>query len=87
VSVRVRAISAGGDGLRLKLNLREYEHLVGDISYPTFPLLQAGEVSDVAFDFENRRERRAFSFHLFGEGKDAAVQIEEFNVTVDRHGS
>jgi len=87
VSMRIKAVEAGDDGIQLKLNLRQYEHLVTDISYPPFPLLHTGEVTEIAFDFDNHKERRAFSFHLFGEGRDAAVKIEEFNVTVDRRGS
>ena len=87
VSMRIKAVEAGDDGIQLKLNLRQYEHLVSDISYPPFPVLRVGEVAEIAFDFDSPSARRAFSFHLFGEGKDAAVKIEEFNVTVDRRGS
>jgi len=87
VSIRVKAVKAGDDGIQLKLNLREYEHLVTNIDYPSFPLLHAGDVTEIAFDFDNPRTRRAFSFHLFGEGANAIVQVEEFSVTVDRSDS
>jgi hypothetical protein len=87
VSVKVKAVEAGDGGVRLKLNLRQHEHLVTDIAYPPFPLLHTGEEAVIAFDFENTKARQAFSFHLFGEGKNAAVKIEEFSVTVDRRGS
>jgi len=86
VSMRVKAVEVGEGGIQLKLNLRQYEHLVTDIDYPSFPILHIGEEAEVAFDFDNPKARQAFSFHLFGEGRDAAVQIEEFNVTVDRGG-
>lgn len=86
VSVRIKAVEAGDEGIQLKLNLRQYEYLVTDIDYPPFPLLRSGDVATIAFDFTNPKARQAFSFHLFGEGKDAAVKIEEFNVTVDRRG-
>jgi len=86
VSMKIKAVKAGDEGIQLKLNLRQFEHLITSISYPPFPLLHAGEVTEIAFDFDNPEARQAFSFHLFGEGKDAAVQIEEFNVTVHRQG-
>ena len=85
--MRIKAVEAGAEGIQLQLNLRQYEHLVTDIDYPSFPVLRAGEVAEIAFDFENPQPRQAFSFHLFGEGRQAAVQVEEFNVTVDRRGS
>lgn len=85
VSMRIKAVEAGKEGIQLKLNLREYESLVTDICYPQFPLLHTGDVATIAFDFKNPKARRAFSFHLFGEGKDAAVVVEEFDVTVERH--
>jgi hypothetical protein len=87
VSVRIKAVQAGAEAVQLTLNLRQYEYLVTDIAYPPFPLLHAGEETEIAFDFDNPEARQAFSFHLFGEGRQAAVQIEEFNVTVDRRGS
>ena len=87
VAVKVKAVEAGDGGIQLKLNLRQYEYLVTDISYPPFPRLQTGQEAEIAFDFYNPKPRQAFSFHLFGEGRDAAVQIEQFNVTVDRRGS
>jgi hypothetical protein len=82
VSMRIRAVEAGQEGVRLRLNLRQFEHLVTDIDHPPFPVLQAGDEAEIAFDFENLKARQAFSFHLVGEGRDAAVQIEEFNVSV-----
>ncbi len=86
VSMKIKAVKAGEEGIQLKLNLRQFEHLITSISYPPFPLLHTGEIAEIAFDFDNHEARQAFSFHLFGEGKDAAVQIEEFNVTVQRQG-
>jgi hypothetical protein len=86
VSMRIKAVEAGQGGVRLTLNLRQWEYLVTDIAHPPFPVLQAGQEATVAFDFDNPEARQAFSFHLLGEGKDAAVQVEEFNVTVDRRG-
>lgn len=82
VTIRVRAIQAPDDGVQLKLSLRQWENLVTDISFSDFPLLRAGEESTLEFDFDNPEDRKAFSFHLTGEGKESAIQIDEFNVTV-----
>ena len=82
VSIRVRAVQAPVDGVQLKLSLRQWEGLVTDISHADFPLLHTGEESTLEFDFDNPEDRQAFSFHLTGEGKESAIQIDEFNVTV-----
>ncbi len=85
VSIRVLALQASEEGLQLQLFLRQNEHPVSDIAYDTFPTLFAGEEGRVEFDFINAEARQSFSFHLVGEGKDAAVQLEEFNVTVEQN--
>lgn len=53
-----------------------------DTSYADFPVLHAGEESNLEFDFDNIKACKAFSPHLTGEGKESAIQIEKFNVTV-----
>jgi hypothetical protein len=50
-------------------------------------VFHTGEEGGIEFDFENPKERKSFSFHLVGEGKNASVQMLEFNVTVDRRGT
>ncbi|MHB8790612.1 MAG: LTA synthase family protein [Desulfobulbaceae bacterium] len=82
VSIRVKAIQAQENGVQLKLSLRQWEHLVTDIPYSDFPLLHTGEETTVEFDFVNPVLRESFSFHLTGEGRQSAIQIKEFNVTV-----
>ena len=84
VSIRVVALQASEDGLQLQLFLRQNEQLVSDINYDSFPTLYSGEEGRVEFNFVNAEARQSFSFHLVGEGKDATVQLEEFNVTVEQ---
>jgi hypothetical protein len=84
VSIRVKAVQAPKNGIQLKLFIRQYEILTDNIPFPEFPVLHTGEEGGIEFDFENPKDRKSFSFHLVGEGKNASVQMLEFNVTVDR---
>lgn len=86
VSIRAKAVEAPETGIRLKLFIRQYEILTTDIPYPEFPVLHAGETGGIDFGFENPKEKNSFSFHLVGEGRNAAVQLLEFTVRVDRRG-
>ena len=86
VSIRVKAVQAPENGIQLKLFIRQYEILTTNIPFPEFPVLHTGEEGGIEFDFENPKDKKSFSFHLVGEGKNASVQMLEFNVTVDRRG-
>ncbi len=86
VSIKLKVLEAPKESVHLKLNLRQWEHLLDDIPHGEFPALHAQEESKLEFSFVNILPRRAFSFHLLGEGKDSIVQIEEFNVIVDKWG-
>ena len=83
VSIRVKMLQAPPEGVRLKLILKMWEHTINSIPLPEFPILRAQEEGTVEFSFDNPEERRSFSFHLLGEGKDAVVQMEEFRVSVE----
>ena len=87
VSIRVKAVQAPENGIQLKLFIRQYEILTRDIPFPEFPVLHTGEEGGIEFDFENPKDKKSFSFHLVGEGKNASVQMLEFNVTIDRRGN
>lgn len=84
VDIRLRVVKAPADGIQMNLNMRVFEQLVTHIPYPKFSLLRAGEEGHIEFDFYNPKTLQAFSFHLFGEGPDTAVQIDRFAVTIDR---
>ncbi|OHB33828.1 MAG: hypothetical protein A2X84_10585 [Desulfuromonadaceae bacterium GWC2_58_13] len=83
VSIRVKMLRAPAEGVQLKLILKMWEHTINSIPFPEFPLLQAQEEGKLEFTFDNPEARQSFSFHLVGEGKDASIQMEEFNVTVE----
>ena len=84
VSIRIKALKASAEGIRLQLFMRQFEKLVGGIDYSPFPVLHAGEEGRIEFDIDNPTARQSFSFHLVGEGKDAEIRLEEFDVTINR---
>jgi len=84
VAIRIKALQTPSEGVQLKLTMRQFENLVGDIDYPPFPVLHAGEEGKIEFDIDNPQARQSFSFHLIGEGKDAEIRMEEFNVTINK---
>jgi hypothetical protein len=84
VDIRLRAVAAGPEGIQPKLTLREFEHEVISIPYPSFPLMREGEEARIQFDFTNKKERNAFSFHLTAEGRDASIRFEKFEVVIER---
>lgn len=85
VAIRIKALAAGDAGIQLKLILREFEQEVKDIRHPAFPLLREGEACDINFSFDNQKSRKAFSFHLVGEGAGNVIQMEKFEVAINRH--
>ena len=87
VDIRLKALQAPPEGIQMKLTLRQFEKEVGDIDYPQFPLLHAGEEGHIQFDFQNPKARQAFSFHLVGEGRNSSIQMQKFAVTIDREKS
>jgi hypothetical protein len=86
VSIKVKVLQAPEEGVQLRLALKQWEHPLADIQHDRFPLLHAREEGGIEFSFENTLPRQAFSFHLLGEGKDAVVELEQFDVTVDSRG-
>ncbi|MDH4319388.1 MAG: hypothetical protein OEV64_13430, partial [Desulfobulbaceae bacterium] len=71
------------EGVQLWLVLKMWQRNINDIQYPSFPLLHAQEEGKLEFSFDNPVAKQSFSFHLLGKGKDASIQMEEFNVTVE----
>jgi len=83
VSIRVKVLQAPAEGVQLGLVLKMWEGTINSIQHPEFPLLHAQEEGQLAFSFDNPVARQSFSFHLLGEGRNASIQLEEFNVTVE----
>ena len=76
-------LQAPAQGVRLTLGFKQWEGAINSIKHPEFPLLHAGEEGKLDFVFDNPVARQSFSFHLLGEGKDATVQMEKFDVTIE----
>jgi hypothetical protein len=87
VSIRLTAPPDNGGDVQMRLTLRSWEKEVGGIDYPPFPVLKAGESTALEFEFENPRQMRSFSFHLFGQGVDSRIRIDEFTVKVTPRAS
>ncbi len=84
VDIRIKAVTAAENGVRLRLVMRQFEHEVGGIEHPDFPLLRQGEECRVRFGFDNPEARKSFSFHLVGEGRDSSIQLQKFEVAINR---
>lgn len=83
VDILLKAVTAEPAGIQLKLVLRQFEKEVGTIQYPTCPVLKKGEECHLQFSFENKEARKAFSFHLLGEGRNSSIQLEKFEVAIN----
>lgn len=86
VDIRLKAVTAEDAGVQLKLVLRQFEKEVGGIEFPPFPLLKTGEECHIQFAFNNPESRKAFSFHLVGEGKNSSIQLQKFEVAIHHGG-
>lgn len=83
VLVRVKVLQAPPEGVRLTLGFKQWEGTINSIQHNGFPLLHAQDEGRLEFSFDNPVARQSFSFHLLGEGKDASIQLEEFDVTIE----
>jgi phosphoglycerol transferase MdoB-like AlkP superfamily enzyme len=79
VSLKIRARDLDRNGARLLLKAKQYEQNVDDLGIPELPLLKAGKSIEVNFAFDNPQTRKAFSFHLLGEGR-GSIEIVDFSV-------
>ena len=83
VSIKIKAVDAPTNGIALKLFLKQSDCVLEDIIPPEFPILFTGDEGTIEFNFNNPRARQSFSFHLVGEGKDAIVQLDEFDISIE----
>lgn len=79
VTLQVRALQLGAQGARLELKTKEYDREVR-LPIPTLPDLAEGETLNISFDFDNIDTRKAFSFHLLGQGS-GIIEISDFSVS------
>ncbi|OEO23901.1 sulfatase [Pseudomonas sp. J237] len=78
VTLRIRAVGLDATGAHLQLKAKEYERDVS-LPIPELPILTADQPLEVEFAFDNLDARKAFSFHLLGQG-NGAIEITDFSV-------
>lgn len=79
VHLKVRALDLNEQGVQLQLKAKEYDQDDG-LVMPSLPLLTRGAPIDLKFSFDNLQARKAFSFHLLGQGR-GLIEITDFSVT------
>lgn len=79
VTLKVRGVGMDRKGATLQLKTKEFERDVA-LPIPELPRLTQDKPIEVSFRFNNLAARKAFSFHLLGEGK-GAIEILDFSVT------
>jgi phosphoglycerol transferase MdoB-like AlkP superfamily enzyme len=79
VTLKIRALSTDKQGARLYLKTKEYDRDV-TLPIPDLPLLTADKPVEVSFSFDNPTARKAFSFHLLGQGQ-GVIEIVDFSVS------
>lgn len=78
VTLKIRALRMSKQGARLQLKTKEYDRDVA-LPIPELPLLTREQPVEVTFTFDNPKARKAFSFHLVGQGQ-GAIEIVDFSV-------
>ncbi|WP_298187696.1 LTA synthase family protein [uncultured Pseudomonas sp.] len=79
VTLKIRALSMDKQGARLHLKTKEYDRDVA-LPIPELPLLTRDKPVEISFTFDNPAARKAFSFHLVGQGR-GAIEIVDFSVS------
>lgn len=79
VHLHIKALKADRQGARLVIKLKQYDRDT-DANAPVLPVLKKGEEVDLTFDIDNPVGRKAFSFHLLGEGR-GEIEITRFEVS------
>ncbi|SDG88966.1 Phosphoglycerol transferase MdoB [Pseudomonas flavescens] len=78
VTLSINALKMAESGASLHLKTKEFDRDVL-INIPDIPLLKEGQPVALSFAFDNLDTRKAFSFHLLGEGK-GSIEITDFRV-------
>ena len=79
VTLKIRALQMNKQGATLQLKTKEYDRNV-DLAIPALPLLTRDQPVEISFTFDNPAARKAFSFHLLGQGQ-GAIEIVDFSVS------
>jgi phosphoglycerol transferase MdoB-like AlkP superfamily enzyme len=78
VNLKVRAVRMDANGARLQLKTKEFDREV-ILPVPELPLLTLDQPIALSFTFNNLDTRKAFSFHLLGQGR-GTIEITDFSV-------
>ncbi|OLU23049.1 sulfatase [Pseudomonas sp. PA15(2017)] len=78
VTLKINALKMSEAGATLRLKTKEFDRDVL-INVPEIPRLKKGRPVELSFTFDNLDTRKAFSFHLTGEGK-GSIEIADFSV-------
>ena len=78
VTLKIYALNMSEAGATLRLKTKEFDRDVL-INVPEIPRLKKGQPVELSFTFDNLDTRKAFSFHLMGEGK-GSIEIADFSV-------
>lgn len=81
VTLTIRAVRMAKQGAKLLLKTKEFDRDVAGL-IPQLPDLKPGQTLNVSFGFDNLETRKAFSFHLLGEGR-GAIEITDFSVVTE----
>ncbi len=81
VTLKIEAVRLDRQGASLRLLTKEFDR-DNSLAIPTLPALKRGESIELSFDFDNPETRKAFSFHLLGEGR-GAIRISDFSVVTE----
>lgn len=81
VSLKIDAVHLDHQGASLRLLAKEFER-DNHLAIPALPRLGRGESIELSFDFDNPQTRKAFSFHLLGEGH-GTIRISDFSVITE----
>jgi phosphoglycerol transferase MdoB-like AlkP superfamily enzyme len=81
VNLTIRAVRMDKSGAKLLLKTKEFDQDVAGL-IPDLPSLKPGQTLTVSFGFDNLETRKAFSFHLLGEGR-GAIEITDFSVVTE----
>lgn len=82
VNIDLKLIEGNSNGVKFELQLKEFDQPSAEIP-PLIGTLLPGEQRHIAFEIDNSKPRRAFSFHLLGDG-EGRVQIDRFEVKTYR---
>nr|WP_068825813.1 LTA synthase family protein [Pseudomonas sp. BMS12] len=81
VTLKIDALRMDRQGAALRLITKEYDRNTS-LAIPALPTLKRGGSVELSFDFDNPQTRKAFSFHLLGEGH-GAIRISDFSVVTE----